>query len=93
MVWNMLREKIGDAQFIKALQEFYRDNRFRVASFDDIRKEFRGGFRCADLRLFFDQGSRMSERRARSSTMRRRERVDITLSQVSPGASSLWTFL
>ena len=29
MAFNMLREKVGDAQFIKALQEFYRDNRFR----------------------------------------------------------------
>src|SRR5262249_26290673 len=40
MVFNMLREKVGDAQFTEALQEFYRDNRFRLASFDDIRKSF-----------------------------------------------------
>ena len=40
MIWNMLRDKVGDAQFIKALQAFYRDNRFREASFDDIRKSF-----------------------------------------------------
>jgi len=40
MMWNMLRDKVGDAQFIKALQEFYRDNRFRAASFDDIEKSF-----------------------------------------------------
>src|SRR5205823_4259899 len=32
MVFNMLREKLGDALFTKALQEFYRDNRFRLAS-------------------------------------------------------------
>jgi len=40
MVFNMLREKVGDALFTKALQEFYRENRFRLASFDDIRKSF-----------------------------------------------------
>ena len=54
MVWNMLREKIGDAQFIKALQGFYRDNRFRVASYDDIRKSFEV-VSDLDLRPFFDQ--------------------------------------
>src|SRR5262249_59805078 len=40
MVFNMLREKVGDAQFVKALQQFYRDNKFRLASFDDIRTSF-----------------------------------------------------
>jgi hypothetical protein len=86
MVWNMLREKIGDAQFIKALQEFYRDNRFRVASFDDIRKSFEA-VSGADLRPFFDQWiknvgtpSLKLDHAAGDG-----ERVDITLSQVQPG--------
>src|SRR5215467_12712889 len=54
MMWNMLREKVGDAQFIRALQAFYRDSRFRAASFDDIEKSFEvvSGF---DLRPFFEQ--------------------------------------
>ena len=50
----MLREKVGDAQFIKALQAFYRDNRFRAASFDDIEKSFEA-VSGLDLRPFFDQ--------------------------------------
>src|SRR5262249_59788829 len=45
MVFNMLREKVGDAQFIRTLQEFYRDNRFRRAAFDDIRQNFEAGDR------------------------------------------------
>jgi len=54
MMFNMLREKVGDAQFIKALQQFYRDNRFRPASFDDIRKSFEA-VSGLDLRSYFDQ--------------------------------------
>ena len=54
MMWNMLRDKVGDAQFVTALQAFYRDNRFREASFDDIEKSFEA-VSGLDLREFFDQ--------------------------------------
>src|SRR4029077_5419632 len=54
MVWNMLRQKVGDAQFIKALQRFYPDNRFRLASYDDLRMSFEA-VSGLDLRAFFDQ--------------------------------------
>jgi len=86
MVWNMLREKVGDAQFVKALQQFYRDNRFREASFDDIRKSFEA-VSGLDLRPFFDQWIKavgtpeLKLDRAAGNG----ERVDITLSQVQPG--------
>ncbi len=40
MVWNMLRERVGDKAFLTSLQRFYRDNLFRDASFDDIRRSF-----------------------------------------------------
>jgi aminopeptidase N len=86
MAWNMLREKIGDVQFIEALQEFYRDNRFRVASYDDIRKSFEA-VSGLDLRLFFDQWIKevgTPELRL-DHAAGRGERVDITLSQVQPG--------
>src|SRR5262245_39779952 len=86
MVWNMLREKIGDARFIKALQEFYRNNRFRVASFDDIRKSFEATTGL-DLRPFFDQWIKdvgTPELRL-DHAAGRGTRVDITLSQVQPG--------
>src|SRR5258708_11861943 len=86
MMWNMLREKVGDAQFIKALQEFYRDNRFRAASFDDIEKSFEA-VSGLDLRPFFDQWIKnvgtpelKLERAAANGA-----HVDITLSQVQPG--------
>ena len=86
MVWNMLREKIGDAQFIKALQEFYRDNRFRVASYDDIRKSFEA-VSGLDLRPFFDQWIKEvgTPDLRLDKAAGHGERVDITLSQVQPG--------
>ena len=86
MIWNMLRDKVGDAQFIKALQEFYRDNRFRAASFDDIRKSFEA-VSGLDLRQFFDQWVKdvgtpeLKLDRAAGQG----DRVDITLSQVQSG--------
>jgi aminopeptidase N len=86
MVFNMLREKLGDAQFVKALQEFYRDNRFREASFDDIRKSFEA-VSGLDLRAFFDQWINdvgTPELRLEQAASHG-ERLDITLSQVQPG--------
>ncbi len=86
MMWNMLRGKVGDAQFIKALQEFYRDNRFRAASFDDIEKSFEA-VSGLNLRPFFDQWIKnvgtpelKLDRAAAHGA-----HVDITLSQVQPG--------
>jgi hypothetical protein len=40
MVWNMLRQRVGDAAFLASLKRFYRDNLFRAAGFDDIRRSF-----------------------------------------------------
>jgi aminopeptidase N len=40
MVFHMLRRDLGDKTFVLALRRFYRDNRFRVASFDDLRRAF-----------------------------------------------------
>jgi hypothetical protein len=54
MVWNMLRERVGDAAFLASLRGFYRDNRFRKASFDDIRRSFES-VTHEDLREFFLQ--------------------------------------
>jgi hypothetical protein len=86
MVFNMLREKVGDAKFTEALQAFYRDNRFREASFDDIRKSFEV-ISGVDLRAYFDQwvkGVGTPELRLdRAAGLG--ERVDITLSQVQAG--------
>ena len=40
MFFHMLRQELGDRRFISGLQDFYRTNKFRLASFDDIRKSF-----------------------------------------------------
>src|ERR1700730_5348951 len=86
MVFNMLREKVGDAQFVKALQAFYRDNRFREASFDDIRTSFEA-VSGRDLRPFFDQWVRNvgTPELQLDQAAGHGERIDITLSQVQPG--------
>src|SRR5499427_3977655 len=86
MMWNMLREKVGDAQFIKALQAFYRDNRFRAASFDDIEKSFEA-VSGLDLRPFFDQWVKDvgTPELKLDHVASHGKRIDITLSQVQPG--------
>ena len=86
MVFNMLREKVGDAQFTKALQQFYRDNRFRAASFDDIRKSFEA-VSGLDLRSYFDQwinGVGTPELKL-EQVAAEGARLTVTLSQVQAG--------
>src|SRR6266545_608536 len=86
MVFNMLREKVGDAQFTKALQQFYRDNRFRQASFDDIRRSFEA-VSGLDLRSYFDQWIKdvgTPELKLEQATVQG-ARLTITLSQVQAG--------
>src|SRR5882672_1552711 len=86
MVFNMLREKVGDAQFTKALQQFYRDNRFRAASFDDIRKSFEA-VSGLDLRSYFDQWIKDvgTPELKLEQAVAERARLTITLSQVQAG--------
>jgi hypothetical protein len=54
MMWNMLRNLVGDDNFIKGFQVFYRDFKFKRASFGDIRVVFEqvSGKNLVD---FFDQ--------------------------------------
>lgn len=40
MLFHMLREIVGDELFLKGLQSFYRDYKFRRAGFDQIRNSF-----------------------------------------------------
>lgn len=54
MMWNMLREMVGDDQFVKGFQKFYRDNKYKAASFNDIRLSFES-VTGKDLKQFFDQ--------------------------------------
>lgn len=54
MMWNMLRDKVGDENFIKSFQKFYRDNKFKTSSFDNIRIAFEA-VTGSDLQQFFYQ--------------------------------------
>ena len=40
MFFHMLRRELGDRSFIAGLQDFYNQNKFRFASFNDLRKSF-----------------------------------------------------
>jgi hypothetical protein len=40
MIFNMLRQEIGDEVFIKSIQDFYGKNRFKKAGFSDLEKSF-----------------------------------------------------
>ena len=40
MLYHMLRQMVGDRLFKKAIQHFYKENKYKNASFDDIRKSF-----------------------------------------------------
>lgn len=54
MMFHMLRRSVGDEQFIKSFQVFNRNNKFKKASFDDIRIAFEE-VTGEDLIWFFDQ--------------------------------------
>ncbi|MCW8960239.1 MAG: M20/M25/M40 family metallo-hydrolase [Ignavibacteriaceae bacterium] len=54
MMWHMLRQELGDENFVKGLQIFYRKNKFKFASFDDIRKSMEEAS-GKDLKAFFTQ--------------------------------------
>ena len=54
MTWEMLREEVGNEQFVRGFQKFYRDNKFKRASFDDIRRAFES-VSGNDLDWFFKQ--------------------------------------
>lgn len=54
MMWQMLRRKLGDKNFIKGIKLFYKDQIYKKASFTDMQKameEVSG----ADHSAFFDQ--------------------------------------
>lgn len=54
MMWHMLRRKLGDENFTKGMQLFYKNNKYKTASFTDIRLALEevAGF---DLSSFFAQ--------------------------------------
>ncbi len=55
MMFHMLRRKFGDDAFLLALGRFYRKNKFKRASFDDLKNAFETVSKGEDLKPFFDQ--------------------------------------
>ncbi|MEA3446694.1 MAG: M1 family aminopeptidase, partial [Bacteroidota bacterium] len=54
MMWQMLRRKLGDEIFLKGMREFYESNKYKTASYSDIRKAMEN-VSGIDLGYFFDQ--------------------------------------
>lgn len=54
MVWQMLRRKLGDDNFVKGMRLFYNDNKYRKASYGDIQKAMET-VSGEDLSAFFNQ--------------------------------------
>ena len=54
MFFHMLRQKVGDDLFVRGFQKFNRDNKFKRASFDDIRIAFEE-ITEQDFKWFFEQ--------------------------------------
>ncbi|MCP4146185.1 MAG: M28 family peptidase [bacterium] len=54
MMFHMLRLMVGDKVFIKAIGHFYKENKFKRASFEDIRVSFEK-VSGKDLKAFFQQ--------------------------------------
>ncbi len=54
MMWQMLRRKLGDENFLLGIQLFYENNKYKTASYTDMQKamEETSGI---DLTSFFDQ--------------------------------------
>ncbi len=54
MVVHMLRKEVGDKLFYSSIRDFIKENRFKVATWDDIRKSFEKNT-GRDLSWFFNQ--------------------------------------
>ena len=54
MVFHMLRRKIGEQLFVRGLQRFYRNNKWKRASWQDVRVAFEDVTE-QDLKAWFDQ--------------------------------------
>lgn len=56
MLFHMLRRWVGDTPFKKAIQYFYRENKFKRAAFDDIKRAFEStAGKDFDFETFFRQ--------------------------------------
>jgi hypothetical protein len=92
MFFHMLRSQLGDEAFAKALQHFYSKNKFRLASFEDLRNSFES-VAGDDLRKEFSQWLKQSgapELRISSANVRANGDgfvLTAILEQVQPGTA------
>lgn len=90
MVFNMLRQRFGDEKFTRAIQQFNRDNKFKKATFSDIRRAFES-VTDEELTWYFDQWTLLTGApelqisQARSAAQKDGYRVQFTLSQKQSG--------
>ena len=90
MLFHMLRNKLGDELFTRALRNLYQDYQFRKASFNDVKKVFE---QTTDQSLdtFFSQWVERSgapELELTDSRLQQQGnsyRLELTLAQVQPG--------
>jgi len=54
MFFHMVRQQVGDRTFVRALQDFYKKNKFQFASFDDLRRSFEK-VSGKEMNVYFDQ--------------------------------------
>ncbi|MCD6367154.1 MAG: M20/M25/M40 family metallo-hydrolase, partial [Bacteroidales bacterium] len=89
MMWQMLRRKLGDKTFLKGMRLFYKNNKFRAASYADIRKameEVSG----ISLEAFFNQwvnrtgAPELAIKTVKTDLYGGKYRVNITLEQIQP---------
>ena len=90
MMWQMLRRKFGDDLFLKGMRLFYKNNRYKTASYDDIRKameEVSG----IDLQAFFKQwiyrtgAPELAVKSVKTDMFGGKYRISITLEQIQKG--------
>jgi len=89
-LWHMLRQLVGDDLFSKSFQQFYRENRFKRATFEDARAAFEAVCK-QNLASFFDQWIRRTgapELRLSDLAFGNEKDgyfLNVTLSQLQPG--------
>ena len=86
MMWHMLRQNVGDENFVKGMKLFYDNNRYKSASYDDIRIAMEEVTET-DLTSFFKQWTerlsapQIAVKNIKTDKYRDKFRVHITLEQ------------
>ena len=89
MMWHMLRRKLGDDLFLKGMRRFYEENKFKVASYNDIRLAMEKVSEM-NLKPFFDQwlnrtgAPELAIKEVKTDRFNTHYRIYLTLEQVQP---------